>query len=128
MKAEKLSEESSMRELVLAAVGPKRDFETRERWIERAARKAGITYRAAKAVFYREITDPEHRAIRRLAEAARLRQKERAARADAADSFGRLVALRSSLASIDPEFHREAIAKLDEAIRHMGGELRDLAD
>ena len=124
--AEKFSRSLRMRELIAAVAGPKGWDETRERWLERASRKAGITYRAAKAIFYSEIADPEHRAVRRLAAAARLREKERQARADTATSIGKLVALRASLAAIDPEFHREAIGQLDEAIRVMGGDLRDM--
>lgn len=117
-----------MRELIAAVAGPKGWDETRERWLERASRKAGISFRAAKAIFYQEIADPEHRAIRRLAQAARLREQERQARADTATSIGKLVALRAALAAIDEEFHREPIEQLDEAIRAMGGDLREMAD
>jgi hypothetical protein len=41
-------------------------FDTREHWLDAVARKAGISYRAAKGIFYGEITDPEHRAFRRV--------------------------------------------------------------
>jgi len=52
-------------------------FDTRERWLEAVARKAGITYSAARRLFYGEIQDPEHRAFRRVTDKI-LEREERA--------------------------------------------------
>lgn len=39
--------------------GPYQSSDTRESWLARAARKAGITHRQCKALYYGEITDPK---------------------------------------------------------------------
>lgn len=52
---------------------------------------------------------------------------EVAARAEAALAVERMVALRAALASIDADFHREAIDRLDHALRGMGAEVGAVA-
>lgn len=58
---ENLSGDASVRELVASVAGPRSWSDTRESWLARAARRAGISYRQAKALWYGEITDPFHR-------------------------------------------------------------------
>jgi hypothetical protein len=71
MSTEKLSTVAAMnahadpRAMLSQLVEPKA-FDTRESWLSSVARKAGISYRAAKGIFYGEISDPEHRAYRRV--------------------------------------------------------------
>ena len=106
--AEKLSG-GSMRELVAAAAGPRLWNDTRESWLARAARRSGVSYRQAKALFYGEIQDADHRTARRMREAA--------GQHEAGQLAQRFEALASSLQSRDADFHREDIAALLHAAR-----------
>jgi hypothetical protein len=49
-----------MRDAIIKLAGERAFFETREVWIARAARRAGITARQAKAFFYKESPSPRH--------------------------------------------------------------------
>jgi hypothetical protein len=44
---------------IATIAGPLLQNETRESWLARAARKAGITFRQCKGLFYGEIDDPK---------------------------------------------------------------------
>lgn len=114
----KLAGGQSMRELCMAVAQP-RPMEPQKRWFLRGARVAGISVRQFRAIFRGEITDPEHKSVRRLEAAKRQRSAEEAARAH--KTIDRLVALRAALASIDPEFYGASIEFLDAALRDMRG-------
>lgn len=43
--------------------------DTRESWLARAARRAGISYRAAKSLFYKEQADPKFSVVYRVRQA-----------------------------------------------------------
>ena len=47
-----------MHDAICRLAGPRDVFDSRERWLERAARRAGISPRRAKAFFYREASAP----------------------------------------------------------------------
>jgi tetrahydromethanopterin S-methyltransferase subunit G len=47
-----------MRQSIITLAGERAWSETRQRWLERAARRAGISYRAAKGLFYGEPHEP----------------------------------------------------------------------
>lgn len=118
MRAEKRSEDE-MRALVISVGGPLRADENRKSWLARVARQAGITVRAAKAAFYNEIADPEHKTFWKLREAARRERANKLAR-----SAGVLDAAAVALASWgDAEGDRHRSAALVSAARV----LRDLA-
>lgn len=61
-----------MRDLIAAVAGPRSWSDTRESWLARAARKAGISYRQTKSLWYGEIKDPFHRSARLMRDAAEL--------------------------------------------------------
>lgn len=69
---EKLSRVSmtELRRLVAAVAGPKQWTDTRDSWLHRAARRAGLGDRMMKRLFYAEIDDPDHPAVVKLMEAA----------------------------------------------------------
>jgi hypothetical protein len=92
--SEKLSGDRSVRELVALVAGPRDWHDNRKSWLGRAAQRAGITYRQAKALFYGEITDNKHKSARLMRDAA----------ADHYDSLAHLLAAR------DPDFYRQEIA------------------
>jgi hypothetical protein len=110
VKLEKRSE-GSMQELVAAVAGPREWGDTRQSWIARAARRAGISFRQAKSIFYGEITDPEHKAVRRLRDFITA-SEEKAVRDERNEFRARLARLEAALLSTDPDFHRETLAVL----------------
>lgn len=104
---------SKMRELVFAVAGwlPDRN---RKKLFAKAARNAGVSYRSAKSVFYGEITDPDHKTVRRM--------KLAAGRHEAQSLADRFQHLAGALNQRDADFHSEDIA----ALLHAAGALRDL--
>lgn len=110
MRPEKCSSESSMRELVAAVAGSRQWADTRQSWLSRAARKAGISYRQTKALFYGEIKDPNHRSARLMR--------------DAAEQAGRFEHIARSMNAVDADFYGEDVAALLDmarALRNVGG-------
>ena len=96
------SEKFSGRDLVAAVAGPRSWSDTRESWLARAARRAGISYRQTKALFYEEITDSNHRSARLLRDAAE-----------------RLARVAAGLQQMDPEFHHPSIVVLLDLARRI---------
>jgi hypothetical protein len=109
----KLEKGSVMRELVAAVAGPRQWGDTRQSWIGRAARRAGVSYRAAKSLFYGEITDPEHKAARKMKAAAGKHEAEQLAR--------QFEGLALALDVRDEAFHRQDIDALISAARALRG-------
>lgn len=110
MKPERSSRELfALRELVAAVAGPRQWSDTRESWLNRAARKAGISYRQAKALFYEEIKDPNHRSARLMR--------------DAAEQAGRYEQIAGALNAADQDFYGDditALLNLARALRNVG--------
>jgi hypothetical protein len=75
----------SLRELVGLVAGPRDWLDNRKSWLTRAARRIGISGRQAKALFYQEITDADHRSARLLRDKAAAIYEETAAALSAAD-------------------------------------------
>jgi hypothetical protein len=112
----KMSEKHSgavMRDLVAAAAGPRQWNDTRESWLARAARNAGVSYRQAKALFYGEITDDEHKTVRRMRAAA--------GRHEAAELAHRYEALASTYHLRDEDLLRSDVAAFIDAVRALRG-------
>lgn len=103
----------SMRELVAAVAGPRLDTDTRDSWLRRAARNAGVSFRSTKALFYGEISDPYHRTVTQFREAA--------GRCEARNLAARFDALASALRVRDEDFHGKDIAALVHAARALRG-------
>lgn len=109
MKPEKRSGGIVMRELVAAVAGQRQWSDTRENWLNRAARRAGISFRQTKALFYGEITDPNHRSARLMR--------------DAAEQAGRYEAIARSMHAVDADFYQQdmlALIDLARALRGLG--------
>lgn len=102
-------------ELALVA-GPRAWSDTRESWLARAARRCGINYRTAKAVFYGETTDPRTSVERKIREAAALAEAQQSRRADADKLLSMAAALE---AKADEEFHSTHV----EALRDLANRL-----
>jgi glutamate-1-semialdehyde aminotransferase len=108
-KMEKLSDSGNFRELI-EAVTPRTTNDTRESWLRRAARMAGCSYRSTKAVFYSEITDPDHKTITKL---------RRAAQHHAVNLARQFELAATSLDHRDADFHSHHIAALLLAARDL---------
>lgn len=104
---------NKMRELVAAVAGPKTEFDNRDSWLSRAARRAGISYRQARAVLYGEISDPDHKAVRKL--------KEAAGRHEAGQLANKFESLAGALNIRDADFHGADVAALLHAARALRG-------
>jgi hypothetical protein len=113
--AEKLSKGVSMRELVEAVAGPRLVSDTRETWLRRAARRADLSFRSIKAVFYGEVTDPRHPTIRLLQIAAAQRGQELAEIYQNAAAW---------MERQDQDFYRDHIAALLSVARELRTEDR----
>lgn len=110
---EKLSREYALRDLVSAVAGPRLDTDTRQSWLRRAARQAGVTYSQARKLFYGDIADPYHRTATRFREAA--------GRYEATNLAAQFEGLAQSLHVRDADFHGEDIAALLSAARSLRG-------
>lgn len=95
-----------LRELVGVVAGQREWSDTRETWLGRAARRAGISYRQCKALWYAEITDPTHRSARLMRDAA-------------AEHYEQIA---ESLEARDQQFYCQEIA----SYRDLAGALRKL--
>ena len=95
--------------------GPRLAGDTRESWLARAARKAGITFRQCRALYYGETLDPKHSVGSRVQEAAQ------AARKEAQDLAAQFESIAGSLNAKDADFHSEDVVALVHAARALRG-------
>lgn len=132
---EKLSEASPMRKLVtemfeaiVKLAGDRSVFETRDLWLASAARKAGISTRMAKALFYRESKNPSSAVVesvraavnKQQQRAQRHAQNERAARreyADVSEIIERLERLERTLRLSGADHDRVTLVEVRKARR-----------
>lgn len=106
----------SAREAIAAVAGPRLANDTRESWLNRAARRAGVSYRQAKSLWYGEIDNPRHLAFRRVVDAA-----QQHGHREANKLAGQFETIVSALRIVDPEFHRDTI----DTLVGLAGRLRD---
>ena len=64
--------------LIEDIAGPMRANETRERWLDRAARKSRLSYRQIKSLYYGQSKDPRTSTAVRVLDAAEKARKEAA--------------------------------------------------
>lgn len=79
-----------MKGSVVSLAGPRQATDTRESMIARAARRAGISYRQAKAFFYGEVVNPRVEAVERVRAAVRAAARQSRAEAIGRDELGEL--------------------------------------
>lgn len=116
---EKSSGEENVRSEISIVAGPRDWGATRESWLARVPRRVStVTFRTVKALWYGEISDPNHwaaRDIRRAAELIRARQEASAL----ADQYRKIV---GGMRAQDEDFYCAEIDRLECVI----GELGDL--
>jgi hypothetical protein len=105
---------NEMRDAIITLAGERGWGETRERWLERAATKAGVSYRTAKSLFYNELRDPRISIVTVVRHAIERKSaiNEETARDEFAQLDARMRAIEKRLAEIDQNFHRETIGKV----------------
>lgn len=111
----KMSAAVNWSEMIGVIAGPKLPGDTGESWLARAARRAGITYRQAKALRYGETTDPKHSVASRVLSAADQAKIELARH-----HVNELASIIQSLRNVDEDFHRPQIDGLVSAARALG--------
>ncbi len=104
-----MSEMLSVRALIESVAGPRTWSDTRQSWLNRAARRSGLTYRTIKGIWYGEITDEGHSAVRILRRVAADTSPEILAQ--------RLEALARGMVAADADFYRPDIRALIDAVR-----------
>lgn len=114
-----------MRDEIECVIGPRQWGDTRESWLSRlpkavkqllGTKTETVSMRAVKALWYGEITDPEHHAARDLRRAAELAKAQRQAR-ELADRYSKIA---GELSAYDPNLLREDIARLERVARMLG--------
>lgn len=105
-----------LRRSITAVAGERAWNETRERWLERAARKIGISYRQAKALFYCECSDPRASVVEKVRSAA-----VKKAQSEAGELASRFEAIAGAMNAADQDFYSEDVAALIGAARALRG-------
>lgn len=103
-----------MKHSIVLLAGHRRSSDTRESMIARAARRANISFRQAKSLFYGETRDPRASVVERVRAAIK--------DAETDNLSARFTALEATLAHVDPEFFGPAVEALREAARALGGQ------
>lgn len=110
-QSEAMNIAAEMHQSIRELAGPRGDNDTRESMLARAARRAGISYRQAMALYYSEAKDPKSSVVERVRSAViRTTQKaEQHARHNALDTadVGQLVA---RAVEMDADLRREIVA------------------
>lgn len=110
-----------MRKEIAFLAGPRDWGVTRESWLARVPEKVQtVTYRTVKALWYGEITDPDHWAARDIKRAVEVIQAQR----DAAALAEQLQSLITGLNVTDANFHQPTVAALIGSLRQLRGEDR----
>lgn len=107
----------SVRREIAVVAGPREWGDTRESWLARVSRRVPtVSVRTVKALWYGEIDDQSHWAARDIRRAAAEIEGRKEAAA-LADQYKSLIA---GLDATDPDFHRETINQLVDALVSAG--------
>jgi len=107
--------ETDWRQEVVWVCGPRLETDTRESWLARGAKKAGVTWRQLKALFHREVVDPKHSIGERVRLAAAQARKE------AIQHAAQMQSLVARLQHTDPDFYGEEVNRLLFEIHRLRG-------
>jgi hypothetical protein len=108
----------NVRREIAVVAGPKDWGDTRESWLARVPRKVNtVSFRTVKALWYGEISDPEHWAARDIRREAELIQ----ARHEAAQLASQYQQIAGGMRETDSDFYRTEIDRLERLARIIGG-------
>ncbi len=108
-----MSEMLSVRALIESVAGPRTWSDTRQSWLNRAARRSGLSFRTIKGIWYGEITDESHAAIRILRRTAADTSPEVLAQ--------RLETIARGMVATDADFYRPDVRALIDTVRALRG-------
>lgn len=114
----RMSDGFTWRDDLAVLAGPFMPSDTRESWLARAARKAKITFRQAKALWYGECVDPKYSVATNVRSAAIQARKE------AGQLAAHFESIASGLHAKDEDFYSADVTALIDAaraLRRMGG-------
>jgi len=95
--------------------GPRLASDTKESWLGRAARRAGISFRQCKALYYRETKDPKASVAGGVLQAAKLAREEARALASKFES------LAGAMNATDQDFYSADVLALIDAANRLRG-------
>lgn len=102
---------TEMHQSIRVLAGPRADVDTRESMLSRAARRAGITYRQARALYYRETSDPRASVVERVRVAmAKANEKAEANAREQLKETADLGQLVARAVEADADLRREVLA------------------
>lgn len=108
-----MSEKSSVRKEIALIAGPREWGDTRDSWLARAARRVPtVSFRTMRSLWYGEIRNPNHWALRDIRRAAAERGRNESGLL--ADQFETIA---HGLSVTDADFHSDTIAALVSAAR-----------
>lgn len=117
--SESTSGVNRVRKEIAIVAGPREWGDTRESWLARVSMKVRtVPFRTVKALWYEEITDPDHWAARDIRRAAQIIEARREANA-LADQYQTIAA---GMSSSDPDFFRAEIDRLERLARIISGQ------
>lgn len=114
---EKASGVKNVRREIAVVAGQKDWGDSRESWLARVPRKVPtVTFRTVKALYYGEISDPDHWAAREIRRAAELIEARKEAAALAVQYQHTIGGLRAA----DENFYSAEIDRLERIARLLG--------
>ena len=117
--SEKSSGVNQMRREIAIVAGPKDWGDTRESWLARVPRKVQtVTFRTVKAIWYGEITDPGHWAVRDIKRAAEIIE----ARQEASALAVQYQKMAGGMRAQDENFYSAEIDRLERLARIISGQ------
>jgi hypothetical protein len=105
----------SWQDEIQVIAGPKLSGDTKESWLARAARKAGITFRQCKALYYNETKDPK------ASVASSVLLASRQAREEAKSLASQFETLAGAMNAADEDFYSPDVLALIDAARVLRG-------
>lgn len=114
-KGTKMEKSVNWREEIAWIAGPFGYQDSRESWLQKAAQRAGVTFRTAKSLFYGDKTNPKHDVGERIRKAAE------DARVEARALASQFETIAGGLHAKDQDFYGEDIAALISAARTLRG-------
>lgn len=94
--------------------------DTRESWLARAARRADVSFRHIKAMFYGELKDPKYSVAYKVLSAAQ-RARIDAAKLDASALSSKFETIAAGMLNADQDFYSADVTALLNAARMLRG-------
>jgi hypothetical protein len=108
-----------MRNDIAILAGPRDWGDSRASWLDKVHELVPtVSHRTIKALWYGEISDPDHWAARDIRRAVEVLQAQR----EAASLAQQLESIISGLNVTDPDFHKPSTAALVSALRALRGQ------